>query len=54
MGYEVFMDSNGDAEGNYSLLALGSDDETGSLGLFPVGSFQIDGTKLPQLKLKRK
>ncbi len=29
MGYEIFMDSNADAEGNYTLLSLRSDGSGG-------------------------
>ncbi|CAM6054800.1 unnamed protein product [Sphagnum tenellum] len=51
MGYQVFMDCNGDAEGNYTLLALNSD-TSDAKGLFPVGSFLLDsnGNGLPILR----
>lgn len=43
MGYMVYMDENGDAEGNYTLIARqhvpGS--LPGDYGLFPVGVFQL-------------
>ncbi|XP_067005765.2 guanylate cyclase 32E [Anabrus simplex] len=42
-GYDVFIDSNGDAEGNYTVMALLDDDEmNGSLrmSMQPVGYFQ--------------
>lgn len=51
MGYKVFMDANGDTEGNFSLVALGQTRE-GKPGLFPVGMFQLNGPhSLPKLHL---
>ncbi|XP_059085457.1 guanylate cyclase 32E-like [Tigriopus californicus] len=51
MGYKVFMDANGDTEGNFSLVALGQTSQ-GKPGLFPVGVFQLDGPNvLPKLHL---
>ncbi|KAH7942885.1 hypothetical protein HPB52_002062 [Rhipicephalus sanguineus] len=45
MGYMVRMDNNGDAEGNYTLIARRKyDDQSGShYGLFPVGVFELSG-----------
>lgn len=45
MGYMVYMDSNGDAEGNYTLIARnrsrsildGEIGRVGAFGLYPVG-----------------
>ncbi|XP_037521917.2 guanylate cyclase 32E [Rhipicephalus sanguineus] len=55
MGYMVRMDNNGDAEGNYTLIARRKyDDQSGShYGLFPVGVFELsgNGSTLPVLKL---
>ncbi|KAF7269656.1 hypothetical protein GWI33_017336 [Rhynchophorus ferrugineus] len=46
MGYIVYMDENGDAEGNYTLIARkplsGKRDQ---FGLFPVGIFALPGTQ---------
>ncbi|XP_014262145.1 guanylate cyclase 32E [Cimex lectularius] len=52
MGYMVYMDSNGDAEGNYTLLARKMS-PTGEYGLFPVGGFSYKQTtdSLPELNL---
>ncbi|KAK9753824.1 Receptor family ligand binding region [Popillia japonica] len=45
MGYMVYMDENGDAEGNYSLIARKAlPDNPGEYGLFPVGIFTVDRT----------
>lgn len=39
------MDENGDAEGNYSLIARKAlPDNPGEYGLFPVGIFTVDRT----------
>ncbi|KAH6942257.1 hypothetical protein HPB50_002077 [Hyalomma asiaticum] len=55
MGYMVRMDDNGDAEGNYTLIARKKrDGKSGSAyGLFPVGVFELsgNGSTLPVLKL---
>ena len=40
----VYMDENGDAEGNYTLVAL-----KGQNGLFPVGSFQLNDSNYSSL-----
>ncbi|KAK9513104.1 hypothetical protein O3M35_001368 [Rhynocoris fuscipes] len=52
MGYQIFMDNNGDAEGNYTLLAR-QERRPGECGLYPVGGFSYarsaDG--LPELQL---
>ena len=39
MGYMVYMDENGDAEGNYTLIAWKMVDS--KYGLYPIGMFQI-------------
>ncbi|KAH7950051.1 hypothetical protein HPB49_019002 [Dermacentor silvarum] len=53
MGYMVRMDDNGDAEGNYTLIARKkSGGQRGSMfGLFPVGVFELSGNEsaLPAL-----
>ncbi|XP_019756658.1 guanylate cyclase 32E isoform X2 [Dendroctonus ponderosae] len=52
MGYIVFMDENGDAEGNYTLIArkvLRHNKE--QFGLFPVGIFARTASRLPVLHL---
>ncbi|CAL1291491.1 unnamed protein product [Larinioides sclopetarius] len=42
MGYMVYMDENGDAEGNYTLIARKSvPGVNGEYGLYPVGVFQL-------------
>lgn len=45
----VHMDSNADAEGNYTLLARRPHPtKDGAFGLFPVGGFQyLDGSPFP-------
>lgn len=44
----VYMDENGDAEGNYTLIALDDRPATG-YGLYPIGYFvgKEEGTNLP-------
>nr|XP_037286310.1 guanylate cyclase 32E-like [Rhipicephalus microplus] len=53
MGYMVRMDDNGDAEGNYTLVARKKyGGPSGNLyGLFPVGVFELsgNGSTLPEL-----
>lgn len=46
------MDENGDAEGNYTLIAL-DDRSTRGYGLYPIGYFvgKEQGTNLPVRKL---
>ena len=39
MGYTVYMDQNGDAEGNYTLLQASQGSK--GYGLYPVGQFQV-------------
>ena len=51
-GYWIHIDENGDAEGNYSLLALDTVHET--KGLYPIGVFQRHGQFLPRLILQKK
>ena len=51
-GYWIHIDENGDAEGNYSLLALDTIHET--KGLYPIGVFQRNGQFLPRLILQKK
>lgn len=48
----VYMDENGDAEGNYTLIAL-DDRPTRGYGLYPIGYFvgKEQGTNLPVRKL---
>ncbi|KAG5320032.1 GCY3E cyclase, partial [Acromyrmex heyeri] len=48
MGYMVYMDENGDAEGNYTLIALDNRPVKG-YGLYPIGYFigKEQGTNLP-------
>eukprot|EP00095_Tigriopus_kingsejongensis_P008339 maker-scaffold395_size185061-snap-gene-0.32 protein:Tk08339 transcript:maker-scaffold395_size185061-snap-gene-0.32-mRNA-1 annotation:"guanylate cyclase 32e" len=52
MGYKMFMDSNGDTEGNYTLVAL-KQSNNGKYGLFPVGMFQMRPGSLPKLHLSQ-
>ncbi|XP_011254353.1 guanylate cyclase 32E [Camponotus floridanus] len=54
MGYMVYMDENGDAEGNYTLIAL-DDRPTKGYGLYPIGYFvgKEQGTNLPKLRLTK-
>lgn len=50
MGYMVHMDSKGDAEGNYTLIARKEMSASpGEFGLFPIGMFQLpeNGSQLP-------
>ena len=57
MGYTVWMDENGDAEGNYTLLAKGRIRNTTELGLIPVGRFHLNlnhsSSRLPHPQLKQ-
>ncbi|XP_025074947.1 guanylate cyclase 32E [Pogonomyrmex barbatus] len=55
MGYMVYMDENGDAEGNYTLIALNNQSSRG-YGLYPIGYFvgKEQGTNLPKLRLTKK
>lgn len=50
--YMVYMDENGDAEGNYTLIAL-DDRPTRGYGLYPIAYFvgKEAGTNLPVSKL---
>ncbi|KAF6204393.1 hypothetical protein GE061_002734 [Apolygus lucorum] len=52
MGYMGYMDSNGDAEGNYTLLAR-LEPAPGNYGLYPVGRFSYRrlSDNLPELNL---
>ncbi|XP_076654351.1 guanylate cyclase 32E [Halictus rubicundus] len=54
MGYMVYMDENGDAEGNYTLIALDNRPAKGH-GLYPIAYFvgKENGTNLPKLRLTR-
>ncbi|CAK9821911.1 Guanylate cyclase 32E [Anthophora retusa] len=54
MGYMVYMDENGDAEGNYTLIALDNRPTKGH-GLYPIAYFvgKENGTNLPKLRLTR-
>jgi len=49
MGYTVYIDSNGDPQGNFTLLARRLDRDQVGFGMYPVGSFLLDhnDTKLP-------
>lgn len=53
----VYMDENGDAEGNYTLIARKKIEGSKEVyGLFPVGLFfpqRQNGTKLPVSELSR-
>ncbi|CAH1154232.1 unnamed protein product [Phaedon cochleariae] len=54
MGYIVYMDENGDAEGNYTLIARKLlKNSTNEYGLFPVGVFALRRTdsRLPVLHM---
>jgi ABC-type branched-subunit amino acid transport system substrate-binding protein len=44
-GHETKMDENGDAEGNFTLIALKT--RQGGLGLYPVGLFSRSSSQLP-------
>lgn len=44
-GHETKMDENGDAEGNFTLVALKS--KNGEFGLYPVGFFMRSTAQLP-------
>ncbi|XP_066598424.1 guanylate cyclase 32E [Prorops nasuta] len=54
MGYMVYMDENGDAEGNYTLIALDTQTTKGP-GLYPIAYFigKEKNTNLPKLHLTR-
>ncbi|KAJ8681433.1 hypothetical protein QAD02_017220, partial [Eretmocerus hayati] len=54
MGYMVYMDENGDPEGNYTLIALDNQTSAGH-GLYPIASFvgKDNSTNLPKLHLMR-
>ncbi|XP_046736974.1 guanylate cyclase 32E [Diprion similis] len=59
MGYMVYMDENGDAEGNYSIIAVGNqpkDDGEDRFGLYPIGYFvgKEEKSGLPRLRLTKK
>ncbi|XP_012260738.2 guanylate cyclase 32E isoform X3 [Athalia rosae] len=55
MGYMVYMDENGDAEGNYTLIAFGNNPENGEdrFGLYPIGYFvgKEEKSGLPRLQV---
>ncbi|XP_075217883.1 guanylate cyclase 32E [Lycorma delicatula] len=54
MGYIVYMDENGDAEGNYTLLGrMPHHNNPGDYALYPVGVFTLRqaGNTLPTLRL---
>lgn len=53
LGYEVYIDGYGDAEGNYTLLRLEQDGEEGQLNMKPVGNFRMtqSGVGIPELNL---
>ncbi|XP_043474610.1 guanylate cyclase 32E isoform X1 [Leptopilina heterotoma] len=54
MGYMVYMDENGDAEGNYTLIALDNRSPKGH-GLYPIAHFigKDEKTNLPKLHFIR-
>ncbi|XP_011493860.1 PREDICTED: guanylate cyclase 32E [Ceratosolen solmsi marchali] len=54
MGYMVYMDEDGDPEGNYTLIALDNQVSKGH-GLYPIGRFigKENGTNLPKLRTIR-
>ncbi len=39
--YVVYMDTNGDTQGNYTLIGRQPHDRTAQPGLYPVGVFHI-------------
>lgn len=56
MGYQVLMDHNADAEGNYTLVALIENERDGRpVGLYPFGTFLLDQNTsgLPPLQQER-
>ncbi|XP_054710092.1 guanylate cyclase 32E-like [Uloborus diversus] len=54
LGFSVMIDDQGDAEGNYTVLALVQDDNDTSSRMKPVARFTHMGSKdLPLLKLER-
>lgn len=48
MGYTVRLDENGDAEGNYTLLAQ---DDKHLHSIRPIGTFELTAQKHPSLRL---
>jgi len=42
MGYMGYIDSNGDPQGNFTLLARRLDRDKAGFGMYPVGSFLLD------------
>ena len=42
LGHDAYIDSNGDAEANYTVLALQPDDNTYGFAIKPVGRFLRD------------
>ena len=42
MGYMGYIDSNGDPQGNFTLLARRIDRDKAGFGMYPVGSFLLD------------
>ncbi|XP_063708724.1 guanylate cyclase 32E [Culicoides brevitarsis] len=54
MGYMVYIDENGDAAGNYTILArkMITNSSKNEFGLFPIGTFSTpEGHLLPNLQL---
>ena len=49
MGYMVSMDENGDAEGNYTIVARTRNSEEEAYGLHPIGVFlmPLNSTRIP-------
>lgn len=53
LGYEVYIDGYGDAEGNYTLLKLEQDEKDSTASMKPVGNFRMtySGMGIPELNL---
>ena len=49
LGYEVYVDKNGDAEGNYTVLSFNVEQDAKQIDLFSVGNFHMTqrGTGIP-------
>ncbi|XP_052766040.1 guanylate cyclase 32E-like [Mya arenaria] len=55
LGYEVYVDRQGDAEGNYTLLTFNVHGQKGNVELQPAGNFRMTqgGVGIPELNLFR-
>ncbi|KAL4216835.1 hypothetical protein ACF0H5_024556 [Mactra antiquata] len=53
LGYEVYVDRQGDAEGNYTLITFDTDTENGNVSVVPTGDFRMaeNGVGIPSLNL---